>query len=295
MLVLLEDGGSLETAAGQDTADTVAAAKAAGLEVQTFSGATAAIFGAEDALAHLAVHDPPEPAVWIGYIPEPALYRSVYDALAAKGLQLLNDPDSHLLSMEFHRYYPLIADLTPKSRWVASVEECEAAALDVGFPMFVKGTMQSLKARGWSACVANDKDELRDRVGAILEHGLRSRGHAILRELVELAHVRRSDHGVPFGREFRVFVLHGRSIAHGYYWHGEDELMHLSPDEEQAVLSLAERAASRLPTPFLAIDVGQLRDGRWTVIELGDGQFAAAARASRAALWAGLCAGAAHA
>ena len=53
MLVLLEDGGSLETAAGQDTADTVAAAKAAGLEVQTFSAATAAIFGAEDALAHL--------------------------------------------------------------------------------------------------------------------------------------------------------------------------------------------------------------------------------------------------
>lgn len=37
--------------------------------------------------------------------------------------------------------------------------------------------------------------------------------------------------------------------------------------------ALAGRASERLGVPYVAVDVGQLEDGSWVVIECGDAQF----------------------
>lgn len=47
----------------------------------------------------------------------------------------------------------------------------------------------------------------------------------------------------------------------------------LSHAEAQIVRELAVKAAKRLQVPYVAIDIGQLENESWIVIEAGDAQF----------------------
>jgi hypothetical protein len=71
----------------------------------------------------------------------------------------------------------------------------------------------------------------------------------------------------------------------GYYWEGDDPLKELSHSEEEAVRSLALEAAGRLDVPYITIDIGQLEDGRWIVIETGDAQFSGVSQIPLLQLW----------
>jgi hypothetical protein len=158
------------------------------------------------------------------------------------------------------------------------------AVSELGLPVFVKGTVQSRKARGWKACLAETADELERLTAAYLSLEGRTRGRVIVRELVKLRHVQSSPQGFPFGREYRVF-LYGKSIlGYGYYWEGDDPLEDLTSEEEAAVLGLA-RTAARIGTPFVSVDIGQLEDGHWIVIESGDAQFSGYSKIPVLSLW----------
>jgi hypothetical protein len=89
-------------------------------------------------------------------------------------------------------------------------------------------------------------------------------------------------------------VLRDTVVGLGAYWEGEDELAALLPEERQSVESLAKEAAARLQVPFAAIDVGQLEDGPWIVIETGDAQFSGACQTPLLSLWRGVVDGVAR-
>ncbi len=74
-------------------------------------------------------------------------------------------------------------------------------------------------------------------------------------------------------------------FAHGYYWDGEDPLGLLSTEERTTVAALVKRGAERLNVPYVAIDVGQVEGGAWTIIEVGDGQFAGHSQIPLLELW----------
>ena len=235
---------------------------------------------------------PPQPAdtpgVWIGYIPPPERYQAVYEAALEKGIRLLNTPEEHLRAEEFDRAYPYLSELTPESVILSDVAACEPAAERLGLPVFVKGAVQSRKARGWKACVAETVEELRALSTALLDLPNRSRGRVVVRKLVRLRHTRTSPEGFPLGREYRVFLYRERVLAYGYYWEGEDPLRKLIPTEEKDMLALAREAARRLGVPYVTLDVGQTEAQEWIVVESGDAQFAGASQASRFQLWQAL-------
>lgn len=243
---------------------------------------------AEAALEY--VPDPPveTAAVWIGYIPAPEQYRWLYEAAQRKRIRLLNTPAEHLIAQEFDRSYPLLGDLTPESVVLTSENDIPDAAARLGLPLFVKGAVQSRKAKGWKACVAHSAEELSALTASLLRLENRSRGRVIARRLVPLRHSRTSPQGFPFGREYRLFIYRNRVLAYGYYWEGDDPLRALSSDEERTVLNLGQEAARRLGTPYVAVDVGQAEDGRWLVIETGDAQFSGLSQVSRFRLWSAL-------
>ena len=74
-------------------------------------------------------------------------------------------------------------------------------------------------------------------------------------------------------------------MGFGYYWEGDDPLKLLMPSEEEAVLRLATEAAAQVGTPYIAVDVGQVEDGRWIVIETGDAQFSGLSQTPTLPLW----------
>ncbi len=89
----------------------------------------------------------------------------------------------------------------------------------------------------------------------------------------KLRHSRLGADGFPLGRKFRVFIHHQQVLSYGYYWHGDDPYKLLSVPEEEAIFALALEASRRIQVPYVAIDVGQLEDESWVVMETGEPQF----------------------
>ena len=239
---------------------------------------------AENALCHIPTYQE-EVAVWIGFIPEFQRYEAIYNATIAKNIKLLNTPLEHRKGIEFDLFYPYLQGITPESIIITSTEECLNVGNILGFPVFVKGAVQSKKQQGWKSCVANNQEELFQLTQYLLKLKYGSRGKVIVRKLVKLRSQRLAPNGFPMGREFRVFIYNNEIVGWGYYWDGSDDLSKLSLKEENVVLNLAVLASQRLGIPYIAIDIGQLETGEWIVIEVSDAQFAGISHIPHLELW----------
>ena len=190
---------------------------------------------------------------------------------------------------EFDRCYPQLADLTPKTVVITRVEQAREAADVVGLPAFVKGSLLSFKHLEWASCVADTLEGLEALVARLLKATYFSRGRVLVRELVGLKRQEVGDSDIPAGREFRLFVHGDTVVGCGYYWGYLLPFSTLEPDEEQSVFNLALEAASRLTTPFISFDIGQLEDDRWIVIETGDPQFSGLSLMPERPFWQTMC------
>ncbi|MDZ8189694.1 MAG: ATP-grasp domain-containing protein [Nostoc sp. ChiSLP02] len=240
---------------------------------------------AENALWHIPNYPQETAAIWIGYIPEFERYEAIYQAALAKGIKLINTPLEHKTALEFDLFYPLLKGLTPESLVITSTNQCIEAGELLGFPVFVKGVVQSRKMQGWKSCRANNQEELLRLTQGLLKLKDYSRGRVIVRKLVNLFHKRLAFNGFPMGREFRCFIYNQQILEYGYYWDGKDNLSKLSKEEEKQVLSLAVLASQQLKVPYIAIDIGQLESGEWIVIETADAQFAGLCQIPALELW----------
>jgi hypothetical protein len=253
-------------------AEVARALKQAGFESIEISSAWTRESDAEKALRKLAHRPTPVTAVLCGYVHTSDDYSELYAALAAKNLILVNSPTEYVRCHSFAASYPHLRGLTPESIIVRDVSEVAAAAWRLGFPLFIKGAVQSRKDKGWNACVANSVQEAEEHVSGLLNAYTYSEGAAILRKLVLLRHQTRRKDGFPVAREFRVILYQDVPLGVGHYWPEDDPLQELTGPEHSAVCELAVKASQQLRVPYLAVDIAQLENGSWTVIETGDPQ-----------------------
>jgi hypothetical protein len=96
----------------------------------------------------------------------------------------------------------------------------------------------------------------------------------VAREYLPLRYTGETMMEFPHGREYRFILLDQAVLASAFYWDGTDPFA--SPDgEDDPPAGLAMTAAERLDARLLAVDIGQLTDGSWRVIEVGDAQHTA--------------------
>ncbi|MEH1906064.1 MAG: ATP-grasp domain-containing protein [Nostoc sp.] len=240
---------------------------------------------AENALWHIPQYDKETVGIWIGYIPELERYKAMYHAALAKGIKLLNTPLEHQTALEFDLFYPYLKGLTPDSVVITSMNECSASGKLLGFPVFVKGAVQSIKMQGWEFCVANNQEDLTRLTQLLLKLNSHSRNKVIVRKFVNIRYQSLAPNGFPRGREFRCFIYNQQVLKYGYYWNEKDDLSKLSKQEEKQVLNLAVLASERIKVPYVAIDIGQLESGEWIVIETADAQFAGLCQIPPLELW----------
>ena len=115
-------------------------------------------------------------AAYRGWMVTPSQYRVLYDALVARGIRLINDPDQYRHGHHLPENYPVIEGRTPRSVWLTGdlgIDRIMEALTPFGdAPVIVKDFVKSRKHEWAEACFipsAADRQAVERVVGRFLE------------------------------------------------------------------------------------------------------------------------------
>lgn len=211
-------------------------------------------------------------------------YQLLYNNYKALGFELVNSPREHQLASELQHWYPIIANLTPKSKVYTHFPSLELVLEDFNFPIFIKGNRQTAKHSA-SLSIANTPDEFAKITAAYQEDKILHWQSVVCREYIPLKLLpKQAPDKVPLAFEFRTFWWKGQLVGSGNYW---SQFMNYNWSDDQATtaLSLAKKAVTRLQIPFIVIDLALNLDNEWIIIECNDAQESGYAGVAPFSLW----------
>lgn len=223
-----------------------------------------------------------EVAIYRGWMLKPQAYERLYQALAERGLWLINTPAAYKHCHYLPESYSVLEGSTPATTWLrtdlnTSMDDVMKALQSFGDrPVIVKDFVKSRKHEWHEACYipsAADQTAVERVVRRFLQlQGKDLNEGLVFREFVELEPLTtHSKSGMPLTKEFRLFVLDGQIILSTPYWE-EGEYSH---DTDSPPIQQYREIAQRVQSRFFTLDLARKRDGGWTIVEPGDGQVAA--------------------
>lgn len=236
---------------------------------------------------HFRCHHPqdlPERCIAVSRAGPRAHYQAFYDSLLMDGVQLIHDPDTHLLCSELPHWYPLIKHVTPRSLWFDEIPDVETVTAHFEWPIFVRGSEKS-RRHSKRLSIIDGPDDYKHMRQIFTQDRVLQYQQLVCREFVPLRKVADVDGDlIPASFEFRTFWWRGQFVGSGRYWVNAP-YYDWTEGEKADAIAIAEQAAAALPVTFLVIDVGQRTDGQWIVIEVNDGQDCGYSGMSPMQLW----------
>ncbi len=209
-------------------------------------------------------------------------YRRTVDEL---GVHCVNSPDAHAIASELPLWYPLIEELTARSRIYERLPDADEVEREFGWPVFLKGARQTSKHNPDLAAV-RDREHYLDVCRRYRADPILHWQSPVLREFLQLQRLSGTVTGkIAPSLEFRSFWWNGRCVGWGPYWY---QLRAYRADDEAAGIAMAAEVARRLSVPFLVVDLAKTVDGRWVVIECNDAQESGHAGIAPQVLWRNL-------
>ena len=224
-------------------------------------------------------------AAYRGWMVTPPQYRVLHEALVAKDVRLINDPDQYRHAHYLPESYPVIEGLTPRSIWLTGdlgIDRIMEALTPFGDgPIIVKDFVKSRKHEWAEACFipsAADREAVARVVARFLElQGDDLNEGLVFREFVEFEPVGvHPKSGMPLTEEYRVFWLDAQPMICSPYWEGGEYSKTYPP------LELFAGVAAAVRSRFFTMDLARQRDGGWMIVEVGDGQVSGLPRESDA-------------
>lgn len=217
--------------------------------------------------------------VYRGWMLRPSQFKLLYEALAEKGIRLINDPVAYQHCHYLPESYSVIERQTPKSVWMKTTGEVSVDAIMELLrpfgpaPVIVKDFVKSRKHEWAEACLipsATDRAAVERVVRRFLELQDEDLSEGLVfRELVQFEPLtQHSKSGMPLTVEFRLFFFDGKPMYWTQYWE-EGDYADLQPPVEQF-----QEVAARVRSRFFTMDLARKTDGEWMIVELGDGQVA---------------------
>lgn len=262
--------------------DEVAAATRAGLSFELIDyEALVEQNNAARAVRNIIAHKEAETAIYRGWMLNVEHYLALYDALRSRGIQLINNGRQYKHTHYLPESLALIEDHTPRTIWMktdgknlsydAVMEQLESFT---GRSLILKDFVKSEKHYWFEACYipsASDIEAVRRTVQRFLElRGNSLTGGLVFREFVNfvplIEHPRSQ---MPLIKEYRNFFLDGLAIATLRYWDIEGY-----GEADKPPANLFADIAQKISSRFFTMDVAQQINGKWMIIELGDGQVA---------------------
>jgi hypothetical protein len=227
----------------------------------------------------------PVPAVYRGWMMTFGQYGRLFDALAAKGVVLINDPEQYRHCHHLPECYPVIEGATPRSVWLTDdlgIDRIVETLTPFGDgSVIVKDFVKSRKHEWGEACFipsAADCAAVERVVGRFLElQGDDLNEGLVFREYIEFNPIGvHPKSGMPITEEYRIFWLDGEPLFWSPYW----DVAEYGGTEPP--LDRFARVAAAVRSRFFTMDVARRRDGGWMIVELGDGQVSGLTRESDA-------------
>lgn len=211
-------------------------------------GVAVAVLAADHSLHGPATIAPETLIVWRGWMHDTEGYRAFEAAMQAQGYRLFTPLQEYLRAHHLPGWLPTLPDHTAPTTVVPVSHLDKLAALAAKrdqWPVFVKDYVKS--AAGPDS-LAHTPEELLALVAKIIARRGAVEGGICLRQAQKYV----------AGSERRFFIWHQNVWPH--------------PDAPLEATALAKLSARHFWHPFYAVDVAQLTDGRWRVVEIGDAQ-----------------------
>lgn len=210
-------------------------------------------------------------------------YEARFNALLSFDIRLIHSPEEYKRTSFLPEWYPLIQELTPRSRWYDQFPEAADIEDHFEFPVFVKGERQTNR-HSRAKSIMRNASELRQLAEIWDRDPILHWQRVVIRDYIPLQLIA-TDHGhtMPKAYEFRTFWWKGHCVSTGNYW--TSEAYALSDDDQAEMLRVAGEAATLLNVAFLVIDMAKTQAGKWIVIEINDGQDAGYAGNNPFFLW----------
>jgi hypothetical protein len=169
--------------------------------------------------------------------------------------------------------------------------ELEAAAEELGYPVFVRSDLASAKHDGLGAVQATDAADLASVVGEVVRASMQAMQYPaalLVREWVDVEAAFTAFDGLPIGTEFRVFATPDDHLCTHYYWPADSITGHADPPGDCWRRHRSDAAATDLPATLRAVakaaahearlddgesrawsvDFARDRDGDWHLIDM---------------------------
>lgn len=260
--------------------DEVQAAQDLGLEYDLFSfEKLTREDDAVSAVRRVKSSESPELAIYRGWMLRPQAYEQFYTALQERGVLPINSPQAYQHCHHLPASYSVIAAHTPLTVWLPlpeclDMENVMQVLVTFGSkPLILKDYVKSRKHEWAEACYIPAASD-REAVERVVERFLELQGEEIneglmFREYVPLQNIgTHSKSGMPLTKEFRLFFLDSQVLHLSEYWTEGDYGGDTPPVE------IFESVAQHVQSRFFTMDVAQRTDGKWIIVELGDGQVA---------------------
>ena len=193
-------------------------------------------------------------------------YEEIYDVLKNKGYVLINTPEQYKNCHHFPESYDYTKKYTSKSIFIKKWDDSILQDIsdffegkDFILKDFVKSEKQNPELFIMSGGISGE--DLLDKVERFVE----ARGKDFNEGLVFKEFVNLKKYGNN-SNEWRLFFYEKRLISCSQ--NSNVKTTECSPPYTK----IAENVASQIDSNFFTIDIAEKEDGRWTIIETGDGQ-----------------------
>lgn len=233
----------------------------------------------ESSLKRVRPSEEIEVGIYRGWMLKPNQYEVFYNSLLEKNIKLINHPTEYKFCHYLPESYETIKDFTPKTTFKELTPEFRLEDFQNEIdtfgnkPIIIKDYVKSQKHYWNEACfIPNAADK--EKVNAVITKFVELQDSdlnegLVFREYVELeALTNHSESGMPLTKEFRVFVKNGEIMTIFKYW-DEGDYQNVKP-----VIDEFKEVIPKIKSNFFTMDIAKKKDGKWIIVELGDGQVA---------------------
>ena len=204
-------------------------------------------------------------------------YKELEHDVTVAGGKLINSYKQHRYVADLANWYQDLEAFTPKT-WFRPSD----VPMDEPGSFILKGETNSKKFLFAEMMYAPDRSQVGRVLARLQDDSLIGQQNIYVRQYEPFYTYKRGLHGLPVTREFRFFAAYGQILSGGFYWSSHiDELREAGVpesefDPETVPKDFLAKVLARIGNnvTFVCVDVAELTQDNWRVVELNDGQMA---------------------